>query len=219
MTGGIRPGRCRRSAVPVIAAWRPVMEQPNQDPSGPQPGTPPQARKRGTNVPAAVVTGVICLGLGIGAGMLIGAYVNERDRLANAGPPADGGDDAKTGGKGPTNPMGGPGGGKGGPGGGKGGKGGKGGPGGGFGGGGGPGGGGPGGGGGGNFSKLQLAQLVTVLDALTAKPLSVQLTPEQAKHLKEELAGLESKEELSNQDAQAKLTALLKVVEPNKDTI
>lgn len=152
-------------------------------------------------VPAAVVSGVICLLLGVAGGVVIGGLANVRlDKQAAANP--DDGGEAKDGGKGGPMPGGGgKGGGKGG----------------------GPGGAGKGGGGKGGFGgpspKVQLAQLVGKLDVLTRTPLSVQLSPEQKKQVREVLAGLDAKDELGEDEAKAKLDALLKAVEVQKETL
>ena len=66
--------------------------------------------------------------------------------------------------------------------------------------------------------KNQFTQLVNKLDALTRKPLTVQLTPDQKKQVAELLAGIDDKEELTEDDAKAKLDALLKILEGDKAT-
>ena len=142
-------------------------------------------------VPAAVVSGVICLLLGVAGGVVIGGLTDVRLDKQAAANPGDGGE-AKDGGKGGPMPGGSKGGGKGG-----GGKGGFGGP----------------------NPKVQLAQLVGKLDVLTRTPLSVQLTSEQKKQVKDVLAGLDAKDELTDVEAKAKLDALLKVVEGQKETL
>jgi hypothetical protein len=83
------------------------------------------------------------------------------------------------------------------------------------------GGGGPGGGGGqrGPTPKAQLAQLVGKLDTLTGQSLHIDLTLEQKKQAKELLAGLTEKDELTDDEAKAKLEALLKLFEGNKKTL
>lgn len=151
-------------------------------------------------IPGIVAVGIVCALLGGGAGAVIVRYVD------NSGPPKKEGEDnpkaaEPNDGGSKKAPGGGKGAGKGGGGGGK--------------------GGGKGGGGGGFTvsSKTQLAQLVTKLDTLTAKPLVVTLTPEQKKQAKELLAGLESAEELAEDDAKKKLDELLKAMEPHKETL
>ena len=79
--------------------------------------------------------------------------------------------------------------------------------------------GGPPGGGKTPNSKMQFVQLVTKLDVLTSKPLKLELTPEQKKQAKELLADLDSKDELTEDEAKAKLDALLKLVESQKETL
>lgn len=158
------------------------------------------------------MTGIICLGLGLAGGVVLAEFVGDHGKPVAAA----GGDGEEAKGKGDTPKMGMPGGGKGGkaPGG-KGGN--KAGPGGNKGG---PGGGAGGGGfGAGPSSKNQLAQLISKLDLLTAKPLSVELTPEQKKQAKELIAELETKDGLTEPEAKAKLDALLKVVEGNKQAL
>jgi hypothetical protein len=167
-------------------------------------------------VPAAVVAGVICLGLGIGAGIVLAGYFQEpKKEIAGGGGGPTEADYAagKTGGKdgpggGGKAGFGGPKAG-GGPGGGKAGFGGP------------KAGGGPGGpgGGGGARSRTQLAQLVGKLDVLTAKPLSITLTPEEKQEVRKILDGLEAKEELTEEEAKEKLDALLKVVEKHSVTL
>jgi hypothetical protein len=172
------------------------MDPPNAEQPG-TPNAPGPPKKSRTNVPAAVVTGIVCLGLGVAAGIVLAEFVTEKHKQAGAAPAPGEGDDAKgaPGGKGMGMPPGGGGGGGGGKGGGKGGK------------------------GGGPNPRTQLAQLVNKLDTLTAKPLSVQLTPDQKQQVKEQLAGLDAKDELGEEEAKAKLDALLKVVEGQKDTL
>lgn len=181
------------------------MDPPNLD--QPHPETePPKPRKRRTNVPAAVVTGVICLGLGALGGIVVGNFVNFKDKDAAAAPGEGDEGKAKEGkGDGAPKVIGG-GGGKGGKGpGGFGGKGGK----------------GPQGGGGrgqGNISKVQLTQLVTLLDELTAKG-TLKLDAEPKKQVATELTGLEAKDALSEEEARTKLNALLKALDGQKATI
>jgi hypothetical protein len=161
-------------------------------------------------VPAIIAVGIVSMLIGGGIGAVVIRYVDnsgpvkkDGEETAKADTPNDGGSK-----KGPPDGAGGKGGGKGGFGGGKGGFGG--------------GKGGFGGGKGGAFTpstKTQLAQLVTKLDVLTTKPLTIQLTAEQKKQAKELLAGLEGAEELSEDDAKKKLEDLLKAVEGHKDTL
>jgi hypothetical protein len=152
-------------------------------------------------VPIAFVTGIVCLGLGIAGGIVAANFI-EKETKADNKATDDGGGDPK-GAKGEPGGKGGfGGGGKGGGGKGGGGK-----------------GGGKGGGGNPFGPKFQLTTLVTKLDLLTKKPLSVELTPDQKKQIQEQLAGLETADTLSNEEAQAKLDALLKVVEGHRATL
>lgn len=147
-------------------------------------------------LPATLAVGVICLALGVAAGvgvMTVAADGKKAD--AKAAEESDKETPAKAGGKG--------GGGKGG---GKGAFGGK--------------GGGKGGGAGrAPGPKVQLAQLVTKLDTLTRKPLSVQLSAEEKQKAKDLLADLDAKDELTDDDARAKLDALLKLLEGHKEPL
>ena len=81
--------------------------------------------------------------------------------------------------------------------------------------------GGPGGTGGmrGPSPKGQLASLVAKLDALTDKPLAVQLTAEQRKQIQEQLNGLADAKELSDDEAKTKLDKILDVLKDQKDTM
>ncbi len=67
--------------------------------------------------------------------------------------------------------------------------------------------------------KGQLASLVAKLDALTDKPLAVQLTAEQRKQIQEQLNGLADAKELSDDEAKAKLDKILDVLKDQKDTM
>jgi hypothetical protein len=152
-------------------------------------------------LPAALVSGVVCLFLGAAIAVVVMASLVRTDPQVAANPimgdnsgkdagPAGGG--SKMGPKGVKG--GGGGGGKGG------------------GGGGGKGGGGPG-------PKVQLARLVNKLDVLTIRPLTVQLTPQQKQDIKKLLADLDANEELTDDEAKTKLDALMKLVEGQKDTL
>lgn len=158
-------------------------------------------------VPIAVATGIICLSLGAAGGFLSANYINPPKSDQDAAKAGDGekGGSGKTGGGAPA-PIGVRGGG-GKAGGGKAaggiiGGGGK-----------------AGGGAGAGRSKAQLAQLVGKLDVLTAKPLAITLTAEQKQELKKILDGLDTKEPLPEDDAKAKLDALHKLVESQKETL
>lgn len=152
-------------------------------------------------VPVILVCGIICLLLGIAGGIVLGAFVEtplNKRAAAEGAETADAGM-TKAGAAGAPG-----GGGKGGAPGGKGGD---------------KAGGGKGKGGFTPSPKTQLAQLVVKLDALTKKPLAVELTPEQKKQVKELLADLDAKDALSDDDAKAKFEALLKLVAGQRDTL
>lgn len=155
-----------------------------------------------SKVPTVIVSSFVCLLLGVGIGVAVmGTMGDKFNRPANATPDAGAAaaDPNAGDGKGvPAGmpPMGGMAGAKGGA---------K--------------GGGMGGMGRGPSAKTQLAQLVSKLDVLTKKPLAVQLTAEQKQQAKEILAGIDEKDDLSDEDAKAKLDALLKLVEGQKETL
>jgi hypothetical protein len=148
-------------------------------------------------VPAVVASGLICLVVGGGLGAGIMSYANKSDPQAQAAPAAEGDENGKGGGPPPD--------GKGGKGGGN--KGAKG------------GGGGAPGGPKGPSPKVQLAQLIAKLDTVTGQTLHVDLTPEQKQQVKEQLAGLSEKDTVTDEEAKAKLDALLKALEPNKKVL
>jgi hypothetical protein len=75
------------------------------------------------------------------------------------------------------------------------------------------------GGGFGPSPKTQLAQLVTKLDVLTAKPLSIELTNDQRTKVREQIKGLASAEELSDDEATKRLNALLELLKDQKATL
>lgn len=157
-------------------------------------------------VPAALATGVICLLVGGGLGAAIMSYSQSDPKKAAAAADAGAEEGAKTGGEKAGEKA----------------KGGGGKAGGGFGakGGGMPGA--KGGGGGGQRGpgpKVQLALLVAKLDTLTARPLHIDLTPEEKKQAKELLGGLNEKDELSDEVAAAKLAPLLKLLEGQRKTL
>lgn len=147
-------------------------------------------------VPAVIATGVICLLVGGGLGAVIVSYAAGKPEQAVAAPADEGGKAAA----GPMG-MGAPGGGD--KGGGKGGdKGAK-----------------KGGGKGGPGPKVQLAQLIGKLDVLTRESLHIELTPDQKKQAKELLAGLDEQEAITDDEAKAKLDALLKLLDANRKTL
>jgi hypothetical protein len=146
-------------------------------------------------VPAALASGLVCLLLGAGAGALtMYAAVGKADPQADAAPAEEGSNASSR-----TNPKAGGtkgGGAKGGGGGDK-----------------------KGGGQRGPSPKAQLAQLVGKLDVLTAQSLHVELTTDQKKQAKELLADLTEKDAITDEEAKAKLDALLALLEPNKQTL
>jgi hypothetical protein len=73
--------------------------------------------------------------------------------------------------------------------------------------------------GGGPNPKNQLVALVTKLDQLSQKPLAVQFTADQKKKVQEQLAGLDSKDDLDEADAKKRLDTLLDVVKDQKETL
>jgi len=171
-------------------------------------------RRGGGNVPLPVVTGVIGLGLGIAAGIVLGGALREPEKRSTNEDPAalaaaaSGG--PKGGGAKGGMPGGPPGGGM---------------PGGGMPGGGMPGGKGgmpagpPGGGFGVPTAKMQLTLLIAKLDQLIGKPIVVELTPEQKKKTADLLADLETREALTEDEAKEKLDALLQLLESQKDKL
>jgi hypothetical protein len=68
-------------------------------------------------------------------------------------------------------------------------------------------------------SQAQLAQLVTKLDVLTAQSLHIALTTDEKKQVKEQLADLAEKDAVKDEEAKAKLDALLKLLEPHRATL
>jgi len=85
-----------------------------------------------------------------------------------------------------------------------------------------PGGAGPGGFGGGPprpNPRTQLAGLVNVLDKVADKPVTLNLTDDQRKAITEQLKGLDTAADLKEDDAQARLNAILKVVEQDRATL
>ena len=153
-------------------------------------------------VPAVVASGVICLALGAGITFLVMTFLAPTNPSAPPSAAAAGGDQPAIGKGGPGMGMPGTGGKGGGKGGGMGGGMGKG-----------------GGMGGGPSAKIQLTLLVTKLEALTGKPLAVQLNDEQKKKVQEQLQGLEGREDLADEDAKKRLDALLDVLKDQKGTL
>jgi hypothetical protein len=68
-------------------------------------------------------------------------------------------------------------------------------------------------------AKVQLADLVGKIDRLTAKPLALTLDDEQRRKVREQLAGLDSLNDLGEEDAQKRLDALLAVLAGQKETL
>jgi hypothetical protein len=60
---------------------------------------------------------------------------------------------------------------------------------------------------------------VAKLDALTAKPLEVKLSAEDRDKVRQQLAGLAGKEELTEEEAKEKLDAILAVVAKDRATL
>jgi hypothetical protein len=79
----------------------------------------------------------------------------------------------------------------------------------------------PGGKGGfrGPSAKNQLATLVKKLDLLTSNALALSLADDQKKAIAEQVNGLDSATELTEDDAQKRLDALLAAVAASKDTL
>jgi hypothetical protein len=142
-------------------------------------------------IPAVLLSILGGLGVGMAAGIiLLGTFgYHWKPQPSEEGPPRD----ATAGMRPPMGGMmGGPGGGR-------------------------PGGGGPGGGGRAN-PKTTLASLITKLDLLAGKQLSLDLNDEQKQKVLEQLKDL-GKEELNDTEAQTRLDALLKLLEGDKKTL
>jgi hypothetical protein len=154
-------------------------------------------------VPVVVACSLIFLLVGVGAGMGVMEYYGDRIKAWYGGRGKEEPPSTQPGG-GPTGPPPGMARGPAGP------RGGRGGPG---------GGGGPPPGGGGPPAKAQLATLVTKIDQLTDKPLELHLSAEQRKKIQEAIKGLGEQQELSNDEAQKKLDALLELLKDQKDTL
>jgi len=67
--------------------------------------------------------------------------------------------------------------------------------------------------------KVQLAALVTALDTVADRPVTITLTPEQKTVIAEKLKGLDQPAELTDDDAKARLDAILKEVEKDQKTL
>ena len=138
-------------------------------------------------MPAALVSGIVCLMLGVGGGIFLAPFVDIGQKKEATGGEAPAADDGKAKTMPPTMPGGKGGGMPGAKGGGGGMPGAK-------------GGGGGFGGGKGPSPKVQLAQLVTKLETLSKKPLAVELTADQKKDAKAILADIDAKDALSDED-------------------
>jgi hypothetical protein len=68
-------------------------------------------------------------------------------------------------------------------------------------------------------STQQLSSLITALDNVAEKPIHIKLTDEQRKTIMEELKELNAAERVNDEVAKAKLDALLKVLEPQKEEL
>lgn len=66
-------------------------------------------------------------------------------------------------------------------------------------------------------SKNQLVDLVSKIDQMTAKPLNLSLTEEQRKKVHEQIQGLETLIELTEDDAKKRLDVLLEIVKDEKE--
>jgi hypothetical protein len=151
-------------------------------------------------VPAIIAASIISFVLGAGVALMSVTYINPDWRTPKAAYAEQSPSAASDSGGSSRGPGGGAGGGRAG---------------------GGPGGGGRGGGagGGGPSSRAQLVALVTKLEQLTSKPLSVNLNEEQQARLREELNGLDEKDELTDEEAKKRLDSILELVKGDKETL
>jgi hypothetical protein len=67
--------------------------------------------------------------------------------------------------------------------------------------------------------KAQLVALVTALDTVADRPVTITLTPEQKSTIVEKLKGLDQPAELTDDDAKARLDAIVKAVEREQKTL
>jgi hypothetical protein len=81
------------------------------------------------------------------------------------------------------------------------------------------GGGAPKGGGNPPTSRVLLARLVNALDTVVDRPIALTLTPAERAALAEQLKGLESAEEIKEDDARARLDALQKILERDRKAL
>jgi hypothetical protein len=68
-------------------------------------------------------------------------------------------------------------------------------------------------------NSSQLAALVITLERLTGKPLIVKLSEEQRAKLREELKGLDEKDELSEEDSKKRVDAILEIIKDDRETL
>lgn len=74
-------------------------------------------------------------------------------------------------------------------------------------------------GGGQPSGQAQLAQLVAKLDQLTAKPLTISLTDDQKAKLAKQLTGLDAAEELKDDEAKKRMNAILEIIQDDRATM
>lgn len=67
--------------------------------------------------------------------------------------------------------------------------------------------------------RVQLAALVGALDNVVDKPISVTLTAEERAAIAEQLKGLDAQAEIKDEDAKARLDAILKVIEKDRKSL
>jgi hypothetical protein len=68
-------------------------------------------------------------------------------------------------------------------------------------------------------SKVQLARLVTALDSVVDKPVTVTLSPEDRAAIAKQLEGLETATEIKEDDAKARLEAIQKILEKDRKAL
>ena len=76
-----------------------------------------------------------------------------------------------------------------------------------------------GGGGGAPNPKMQLVGLINALDTVADRPIAVNLTPENRAAIVEQLKGLDAAAEIKDEDAKAKLEAIQKIVEKDRQAL
>jgi hypothetical protein len=67
--------------------------------------------------------------------------------------------------------------------------------------------------------RMQLASLVTALDTIVDKPVTVNLSPEDRAAIAKQLEGLDTASEIKDDDAKAKLEAIQKVLEKDRKAL